>query len=134
MIKYLKDYDKNGKAKQCSMAIRRSKQNITIVIDTLGNKYVTVLNDLKYFVNMKQGQNESDNSLLKREKYTIKTLCFDGVTHVLYSAQLSDDISPSTPTDIEWKTEVEFFFAVYLLTTKNPHRYKELNDELINTF
>lgn len=39
---------------------------------------------------------------------------------------------PNSPSDEEQKTEMKFFCAIHLLTTVDPHRYKDLNEELVN--
>jgi hypothetical protein len=98
----------------------------------LGNKHVTYLSALKSFVNMRQGQNESNDSLLKCAKSMVETLSLAGGDHVLYSPQFSDARSPNYLTEDERKLEIDKFCAVHLLAAADPHRYKDLNEELLN--
>jgi hypothetical protein len=81
---------------------------------------------------MRQGQNKSDDSLLKRAKSMVETLYLAGGEHIFYSPQLSNAKYPHNPSDKERKAELNKFCAIHLLTAADPHQYKELNEELIN--
>jgi hypothetical protein len=131
MVKYLAKYEENEKNKNVKWLLEEVKKIMT-GIDKLGNRHITYLSALKSFVNMHQGQNESDDSLLKCAKSMVETLSLAGGEHIFYSPQLCEETSPNYPTNDKKKVKMDKFCAVHLLSAANPHRYKELNEELIN--
>ena len=131
MIKYLKDYEPNEKKKDVQWLLEELNK-ITTGIDTFSNKHLTLLNAIKSFVNMKQGQQESDDSFLKRTKAMVETLKLAGGGHILYSPQLSTALSPHSPSEDEKREEVDRMCAVHLLQAADPHRYRSLNEELLH--
>ena len=64
-------------------------------------KALLIFNALKAFVNMRQGNNESDDSLLKRAKSAVETLVLAGGRHVLCSPDIMDSAVLHIPTDQE---------------------------------
>ena len=78
---------------------------------------------------MTQGQDESDDSYLKRSKASMDALCITGGGHVLTSPDLMK-IGGSTPIDKEKQVESEKFLAVLLLLNADSGRYGNLNREL----
>ena len=72
----------------------------TAGINSLGNPHLNLIKALKVFLNMKQGQDESNDSYMKRSKASMDALRIAGGGYVLTSPDLMK-IGGSTPTDKE---------------------------------
>jgi hypothetical protein len=129
MIKYSDEYEVKERAKDVVWLLQELKK-VTTGIDALGNKRVTYFNALKAFVNMHQGNNESDDSVLKRAKSAVETLVLAGGRHVLCSPDIMDTVVLNNPTDQEISIEEERFRAIHLLQIADPQRYSSLNEDL----
>ena len=81
--------------------ILNNLKTISKGIDSLGNKCVNYFNDQKYFVNMRQGRLEEDDSYIKKEILAIETLMLSRWNHVLCSPDITEASDQAKPSEKE---------------------------------
>jgi hypothetical protein len=130
-LKYLNDFESKNDDKDIAWLLTELKRE-TAGIDAMGNKHVNYIKALRATLNLRQGNDESDEKYLKRMNASVEVLKLAGGGHVLASPDLID-MSGLTPTKQEESIESEKFLGALLLLNANPSRYASLNKELVHS-
>ena len=98
-IKYLDDYEGKEDAKG-TVWLSEEVLRETTGIDSRGNPHLNLIKVLNVFLNVKQGQDKSNDFYLKRSKVSMDALRIAGGSHVFTSPDLIK-IGGSTLTNRE---------------------------------
>ena len=128
VIKYLDDYEDKETKKDIPWLMEQLQRE-TVGIDSMGNKYVNLIKAIKLLINMRQGQEESDDVYLKRMKANAESLKLAGGKHIFVSPELITSAG-STVTAKETSTEIDKFLGFLLLLNADQQRYGDLQKEL----
>ena len=79
--------------------ILKNLKKVSTGIDSLGNKHVNYFNAIKYFVNIRQGSLEGDDSYIKRTRSEIENLILAGGFHMLCSPCITEAEDQANPSD-----------------------------------
>ena len=130
-IEHLDDFDAKNGDKDIVWLLKELKRE-TDGTDSLGNPCLNLIRAMKSLVNMKQGQDESDDDHVKRMNANYEALKLAGGEHVAKSPELMTKAG-TTVTKKEEEAEKEKFLAVLLLINSDPNRHSALNKELVHS-
>ena len=125
------EFDTNNDNKDIVWLLKELKRE-TAGIDSLGNPHLNLIRAMKSLVNMKQGQDESDDDCAKRMNANYEALKLAGCENVAKSPELLTK-SGTTATKKEEEVEKENFLAVLLLVNSDPNWCSALNKELAHS-
>lgn len=124
-IKGLLDYNTQSTKEDCIWLLKAIKE-VSAGIDNTCNKYENLLSALHMFINMHQGQTESNDDYLRRFKSNLESLIMAGGGHFFYSCVISS-IEKHLATKKEIEAEEECFKAMCFLKQSDPQeRYGDL--------
>ena len=107
-------------------------KSLTSGLDSKSNKHCNLFDALFAFITMKQGENESDVSYMKRFRVNLDTLVSAGGKHTLCSPEIFEAADKNNITKKETEAEEAKFKAIIFLKRSDPNRYGSFLTELQN--
>ena len=129
-IKAESDYEVKLKVFDSAWLLEKSKL-ISSGVDEKANKYLSLLKAITTMVNIRQGQNESNDSFRKRIDSVAMTVTLIGGDKMLYSGEIANVNDPDKPTKDELKTEVQRIKAMLMIIRSDYIRYGDLQESLL---
>ena len=108
-------------------------QSLTSGLDNKSNKRSNLFDAILAFITMRQGENESDTSYMKRFRVNLDTLISAGGRHILCSPDLVEAVDKDNVMDSEKEAEESKFKAMIFLKRSHQGRYGEFLTELQNS-
>ena len=93
---------------------------LTSGLDNNSNKRCNLFDVLLVFINIRQGENESDSDYMKRFQINMNTLLSAGGRHILCSSELADTADSNKITNLERDIEEAKFKAIVFLNRSDP--------------
>ena len=124
------EFEEQSKLFNCIWLLEKAKL-ISSGVDEKANKYYTLLKSLMAMCNIRQGQNESNDSYRKRVESAVLTVNLIGGDDMLYSRNISTAVDPDDPEESKVKYELQKMKAMLMILRSDPVRYGNLQDSLL---
>ena len=133
-IKSIDDYDVHA-ATYDTLWLLKTVKRVSSGVVTRGNGYSNMLNVIsRFFHEVYQGQNESEDSWYKRFRAECNTLKSANLGYIFYNFDVAGHTDPNNPpTANQIAEETEKCRAMFFLKFSNMNRYPDLMDFLRNS-
>ena len=129
-IKSELEYDTQSKLFNTTWLLEKAKL-ISSGVDERANKYLTLLRALTSMVNVRQGQNKSNDSFRKRVDSVTLTVSLVAGSKMLYSEDISNAVDPTDPSDEEVEIEEQRLKAMLMIIRSDFGRFGDLQESLL---